>query len=493
MDFNGKSATAILNDGVTVTGDIDDILGGNLATLNFVGGSTVTDDVGASHAINTLNVQGDNTTQVNLQGNVMVNKLNFSNTGVVVGGGTLTATAGVQYNNLGATLAFSNPVGAYIFSSPILQAGNGNVLVDTTLTATDSSIAPAKTIQIGANFSTAALTLAVNNPNLNLLAGGNQINFESANAALVVASPVVQAVTLGSNLDGFAGGGGNVTLNGTNALTVQGGLFGTVNKLASVSTIGTVQAQGGINLSGITTLNVTGNSNFTDQTATSASATNINIGDGNGIGTYILTPNNANFNISTANMKFNKAGSILNITSNGNVTATMNGDLNPGAAASGVIQLSSTGGLLTIIGGNNLGINNGNTLNSMILAGNGDITITLAINIATPLSTGIAGNLTLTTVNGPVNFTNTTTFAVTNITGKTDFVNNAGIINLNNNGTLAAVTSTGGINGTVNVLGAGVVTINGASSATNLTINNAGVVATAAGGFTGNAAVGAGQ
>ncbi|WCR56461.1 hypothetical protein [Rickettsia asembonensis] len=192
-------------------------------------------------------------------------------------------------------------------------------------------------------------------------------------------------------------------------------------------------------------------------------------------------------------MKFNKAGSILNITSNGNVTATMNGDLNPGAAVSGVIQLSSTGGLLTIIGGNNLGINNGNTLNSMILAGNGDITITLAINIATPLSTGIAGNLTLTTVNGPVNFTNTTTFAVTNITGKTDFVNNAGIINLNNNGTLAAVTSTGGINGTVNVLGAGVVTINGASSATNLTINNAGVVATAAGGFTGNAAVGAGQ
>ncbi|WP_218460216.1 hypothetical protein [Rickettsia sp. TH2014] len=98
---------------------------------------------------------------------------------------------------------------------------------------------------------------------------------------------------------------------------------------------------------------------------------------------HILTPNNANFNISTANMKFNNAGSILNITSNGNVTATINGDLNPGAAASGVIQLSSTGGLLTITGGNNLGINNGNTLNSMILAGNGDITITPAINIAT--------------------------------------------------------------------------------------------------------------
>lgn len=44
-------------------------------------------------------------------------------------------------------------------------------MVDTTLKATDASIATAKAIQIGANFSTAALTLAVNNPNLNLYSG----------------------------------------------------------------------------------------------------------------------------------------------------------------------------------------------------------------------------------------------------------------------------------------------------------------------------------
>ncbi|KJV88708.1 beta strand repeat-containing protein [Rickettsia amblyommatis] len=72
------------------------------------------------------------------------------------------------------------------------------------------------------------------------------------------------------------------------------------------------------------------------------------------------------------------------------------------------------------------------------------------------------------------------------------------------------VTSSGGVNGIVNVLGAGTlgpvtgiaalnlngagnVVIVGASSATTLTINNAGVVATAVGGFTSNAAVGAGQ
>ncbi|MEG8230048.1 hypothetical protein O6R16_03055 [Candidatus Rickettsia tasmanensis] len=45
----------------------------------------------------------------------------------------------------------------------------------------------------------------------------------------------------------------------------------------------------------------------------------------------------------------------------------------------------------------------------------------------------------------------------------------------------------------MNFNGAGNVVIVEASSATTLTINNAGVVATAAGGFTSNAEVGAGQ
>ncbi|WP_041405458.1 hypothetical protein [Rickettsia rhipicephali] len=88
--------------------------------------------------------------------------------------------------------------------------------------------------------------------------------------------------------------------------------------------------------------------------------------------------------------------------------------------------------------------------------------------------------------------------------------NNAGTINLAAGGNLAAVTSSGGVNGIVNVLGAGTlgpvtgiaalninragnVVIVGASSVTTLTINNAGVVATAADGFTSNAAVGGGQ
>src|SRR5207237_897840 len=124
------------------------------------------------------------------------------------------------------------------------------------------------------------------------------------------------------------------------------------------------------------------------------------------------------------NMKFKNAGSILNITSNGNVTAKMNGDLNPGAAASGIIQLSSTGGLLTITGANNLGINDGNTLNSMTFSGAGNITVVPTINTANAILTGIAGNLILNDVNAPINFTNTTNLTVSDVTGDITFASN---------------------------------------------------------------------
>ncbi len=305
--------------------------------------------------------------------------------------------------------------GPYTFASPVVKAGAATLNVDTTLTVTDQSIGTLKTINIGEVGTPQDLTVAVNQAALGLLAGGNKINFSDPGSSLIFQSPQAQVVTFNGNLDGTAGGGGNVILNGTNALTIQGsgggnGSFGAVNKIGSVKTIGTVTAMAGanaINLSGITSLNLTGGSSFTDQTATSAVATNINIGDNAGLATYILTPS-ANFNISTAKMNFGNLNSTLNITSIGNITATMNGDLNPGAVGNGMILLSSTGGLLTITGANNLGINAGNTLNSITFTGTGNITVTPAINISKALSTGIGGALTLSTVNGDINFTNTT-------------------------------------------------------------------------------------
>jgi len=496
MDFNGTGATAILNGGVNVGvvggngGNIDNSKAGGNSTLNFAGSAIVTGNIGATNPIAILNVQGNNTTVVDLGGNVTVNALNYTSTGITTVGGTLTATTGVNYNNNAAALAFVNPVGSYTFSSPILQATNGSVMVDTILTATHPSIATAKTILIGATVPASVLTLAVNNTNLNLLPGGNGVNdiiFDNAGAALTLASPVVQTVTFGGNLDGFAGGGGNVTLNGTKALTIAGGSFGANNALGSVSTIGTVQAQGAINFKGITTLNVTGNSNFTDQTVTSAGSTNINIGGG-GVGTYILTPNNVDFDLATLNMKFNDPNSVLNIQSTGNVMAMMNGDLDPGAAASGIISLTSTlinaNDTLTLTGANNLGINGGNTLNSITFAGDGNITVTPTINTANAISTGITGNLILSNVNAGINFTAATNLTVNNVTGNVDFKGQAtGTLNLTANSTITGkVDSTiVGVGGKLNLAAGTTVTgvIGGTNPLTAVNFNGADINLTA--------------
>nr|WP_253308436.1 hypothetical protein [Rickettsia endosymbiont of Ceutorhynchus assimilis] len=184
-------------------------------------------------------------------------------------------------------------------------------------------------------------------------------------------------------------------------------------------------------------------------------------------------------------MKFKNAGSILNITSNGNVTATMNGDLDPGAAASGVIQLSSTGGLLEITGANNLGIAGpGNTLNSITFAGNGNITVTPTINTANAISTGITGNLILGNVNAGINFTAATNLTVNNVTGNIDFKGQtAAALNLTANSTITGtVDSTVGVGGKLNLAANTTVTgvIGGTNPLTAVNFNGAGINLTAA-------------
>ncbi|KDO02545.1 MULTISPECIES: hypothetical protein [spotted fever group] len=83
-------------------------------------------------------------------GNVTVNNFNFTSDGIAAVGGTLTATAGVDYNNAAARLQFNGAVGInpYTFASPILQANNGILDVYTNLLATNVSIGTA-TINIG--------------------------------------------------------------------------------------------------------------------------------------------------------------------------------------------------------------------------------------------------------------------------------------------------------------------------------------------------------
>ncbi len=174
-------------------------------------------------------------------GNVTVDQFNYTSTGVATVGGNLTAKTGVNFGGFASTLTFNGMVGPYTFASPVVAAGAATLNVDTNLTVTDQSIGTIKAINIGILGAPQDLTIAVNQPALGLLAGGNKINFSDPDSALILQSPQAQTVTFGGNLDGTAGGGGNVTLNGTNALIIQGGSFGAVNKLASVNTMGLLQ------------------------------------------------------------------------------------------------------------------------------------------------------------------------------------------------------------------------------------------------------------
>ncbi|KJW02292.1 putative cell surface antigen Sca3 [Rickettsia endosymbiont of Ixodes pacificus] len=83
-------------------------------------------------------------------GNVTVNNFNFTSDGIAAVGGTLTATAGVDYNNAAARLQFNGAVGTnpYTFASPVLQANNGILDVYTNLLATNASIGTLATINI---------------------------------------------------------------------------------------------------------------------------------------------------------------------------------------------------------------------------------------------------------------------------------------------------------------------------------------------------------
>ncbi|MCC8418513.1 MAG: hypothetical protein LN590_02720 [Rickettsia endosymbiont of Glossina mortisans submortisans] len=105
IDFNGKAAQVTIDDKANVGG----ATGGNID--NTVAGGA-----------NILNVQGDNTTTVDLGGDVRVVQFNYNSTGVATVGGNLTATAGVNYNNAVARLQFNGVVGInpYTFASPVL-------------------------------------------------------------------------------------------------------------------------------------------------------------------------------------------------------------------------------------------------------------------------------------------------------------------------------------------------------------------------------------
>ncbi|HJD60808.1 MAG TPA: hypothetical protein LFV90_01285 [Rickettsia endosymbiont of Columbicola hoogstraali] len=340
--------------------------------MNFAGANTVTGSVGGnatgSNPIYALNIQGNNNTLVDLQGDVTVENFNFTSDGMADVGGTLTAISGVNFNNQKGTLIFDGTGGSYVFSSPVISQSAGVITVATNLTVTNPSIADIGVTQIGSTTLPGALTYTINQQNLNLLANGSVLTFAQTKSSLTFAAPTQQTIAFSGSIDGFTDGTQPLIIQGTtNTQTI-----GTTNKFKNLQIIGDVTASGGanlINIAGFTSLTIVGNSNLTDQGVTSANIASIIIGDSSGASGYILTPTE-NFNLVSDGLKFGNTGSILTIQSNGVVTANLNGDLEPGISGGGAISLNSTGGTLTITNPNNLGIaGSGNLLKTMEFKG----------------------------------------------------------------------------------------------------------------------------
>lgn len=150
-----------------------------------------------------------------------VNNFNFTSDGIAAVGGTLTSTSGVKFNNQNGLLIFDEAAGPYVFSSPVINQSVGEITVATNLTVTDPSIAGIGGTQIGSEFP-GALTYKINQPNLNLLANGNKLNFDQTNSSLTFAAPTPQTVAFSGSIDGFTDGTSNMVLNGTQPLTIQG-------------------------------------------------------------------------------------------------------------------------------------------------------------------------------------------------------------------------------------------------------------------------------
>ncbi|MFY9590326.1 beta strand repeat-containing protein, partial [Rickettsia endosymbiont of Halotydeus destructor] len=537
INFVSNDASFVtMDDGFNVTGNIYKT-GTGATTLNFAGISTVTGDIGGnngigdnntgSYPIDVLNIQGDDTTTVELKGNTTVNQFNFTDTGMAAVGGTLTATVGVNFNNVASTLQFNGALGAgpYTFSSPVLNAANGILDVYTNLITTDASIGTLATINIGDVGNKIDGTLTITVPGDNFVLGG-AVDIDTAGSQLIIAIPEAQTVTFNQNVTNTtAAQGGSVTFDGTNGeLVVDGAAtIGAVNNLNAINTKGAVQVQPGLNVGGTAALNLKAGSTFTDNSLTSTNIAAISIGEAGGVATYALDAINdagGAFNLNTGGMTFGNAASILQLQSSAlagaDTTITLLGNLNPGnvggAGGTGIIAINAinAGETLKIAGAGSLGIAGGNLLQQMTFAGAGNITVVPTINTANAISTGITGTLTLGTVNSNINFTAATNLIVGNVTGNIGLAGQAGIVTLLNNSTITGTVDGSttailnfqgagnvgaiGANNTltaVNFQGAGDVNLTGVANATNFSITN-GANVTVTGLMTGAVNYGAG-
>ncbi|MCC8483221.1 MAG: autotransporter domain-containing protein [Rickettsia endosymbiont of Labidopullus appendiculatus] len=303
----------------TITGQITATAGNG--TLTFLGAGEVTDNIGnATHALAEINITDPGAIGLQLVvlgGDVYTKKLHFGTGNEVriagnFGGGAKDdgnpGAAGEVDFGTGGALTFNGAVGDLKeFNATITNGDNGTLYVEGKLKAIHADIGKIHIINIG----TAAvvgphaapavpgfLTIDASTGNVDLLSdnGGavQEINFLDAGSELRLlnTNAAGKTITFYGNLEGFAGNGGVLSLEGTGGLLtlnsdVDAGApitFGATDELIRLDVRGQVTIAGrainGLDIQHIPTLNVIKGAVFTDEGATSALIGGVHIGVG---------------------------------------------------------------------------------------------------------------------------------------------------------------------------------------------------------------------
>ncbi len=507
VNFQGHDATLTLSDGSTITGNVTtSSSNSNSGNLVFSGSSEVNGDIGAANArLSQIDVNGNNSKTVTLDGMNYVNLVNINSAGnLVIGNGNNTDgldTTGV----VGGRVDFNNAAGS------VTLANTGTIRG--TIVSTGGSNGAVATVGNVVNFAQNGTMIG----NIGTSAGNRigTVNVGSAAQGTVgmigdlfaSALNVINSSTLNitgnvtataSTLSGATGSGatlavtagdvtGNVVAatNGKGVLTLAGGSGATANTQVVTGNVGATGARLNTVNSGVTgststfmadvssnTINVAGGtSNFTNNV--NATTTNIGTGVGNfnTNGTGLTQSNIAFADAGTANLHTGLTGTI----DFNNKAATVNvwAGQTIAEATSGARAVTSTGGTNgvlnflgagTITGDVGASVTTGVSALNVNTAGTSTNTVVADGNIfAASINLKTSGALTLTADHSIVGTTATALTTGTPSTVTTDVANT---------GTL---TLAGGAQSVTGVVGAKLLalgTVNAGAAAATSTFNN---------------------
>ncbi|WP_425364539.1 autotransporter domain-containing protein [Candidatus Tisiphia endosymbiont of Mystacides longicornis] len=427
-----KNSILKLKAGKRITGAIYNTSGtDNQGTLTFLGFGRVTKNIGANGAaLAEINIVDGN---VNLEGDVFTEKLNFTNVDktVTIGG---DFTGGVDFGK-GGTLTFNKPVvpeKPATFNSTIAGGEHGTLNVQVTLIATNAEIGNIKTINIGTPAilpppldAPTANTLVINasNNDVHLLAAnGAEINFLHEDSELGLITLGIgnsHSIIFENNLPGKIGNGGRVAMVGIDGatLTVKANgdkALGTAARsLKHIAAYGNVIITGdGINkldISNTKKLSIVYNprkegTKFVDESGTSASIAQIDIGQSKhaagftidpstdtGSATYVLDAKHGPINIlsnrgggsrNAINFIHPEARLTLRNSSDQNRMITLDNNLDPGTNDTGIVEFDSVeeDTTLTIDGVDKILGTADNKLKKIIFSGAGSFDIKPTLN-----------------------------------------------------------------------------------------------------------------